>query len=207
VQSADPDHVLVSEAVAAACAAERGLPPPAVRAIAAKGKPDGIRCARFDWRAAAFVDHGWPPPPSPMPPLSPPYSSSPAVAMSHPPPALSWVSEDDNLPSTQGSPNGAAYCAAAATSGVGVGVGVGGAESAVPYAPAGPSMGAFSLESPKQQPLSQLELPPPLEPLVRCEPAAPVAGELSTAAVSAGVKGAARWTGSTAAAGPAIPED
>ena len=70
-QSADPDHVLVSEAVAAECAAHRGLPPPPVRAIAAKGKPGGIRCARFDWRAAAFVDHGWPPPPMTDEPPSP----------------------------------------------------------------------------------------------------------------------------------------
>jgi hypothetical protein len=77
VQSADPDHVLVSEAVAAECAAERGLPPPAVRAIAAKGKPDGIRCARFDWRAAAFVDHGWPPPPLPV--VMPPPPESPSA--------------------------------------------------------------------------------------------------------------------------------
>ena len=71
VQAAGPDHVLASEAVAAACAKARGLPPPPVRAIAAKGKPDGIRCARFDWRAAAFVDHGWPPPPMTDEPPSP----------------------------------------------------------------------------------------------------------------------------------------
>jgi hypothetical protein len=57
----------VAESVAVACAAARGLPPPPVRPIAAKGKPEGVRCARYDWRRAAFVDAGWPAPPRPPP--------------------------------------------------------------------------------------------------------------------------------------------
>jgi hypothetical protein len=61
----DPDHVLVAESIAVACTAGRGLPPPPILAIAAKGKPAGVRCARFDWRAAAFVE--WPPAPPPPP--------------------------------------------------------------------------------------------------------------------------------------------
>ena len=64
-QAADADHVLVSESVAAAYEAHRGLPPPPVQSIPAKGKPAGIPCARFDWRAAAFAP--WPPPPPPSP--------------------------------------------------------------------------------------------------------------------------------------------
>ncbi len=64
--------MLLSEPTALAYAAGRGLPPPPVRAMRAKGKPAGIRVARLDWRRAAFVDHGWPPPPGPDRPASPP---------------------------------------------------------------------------------------------------------------------------------------
>ena len=87
-QAADPDHILLSEPVAAACTAERGLPPPPVRAIAAKGKPAGVRCARFAWRSGAFVDRDWPPPP---PPTTPPTSNcaSPVQAAGHRPPEAS----------------------------------------------------------------------------------------------------------------------
>ena len=70
-QAADPDHLLLSEPVALAYAAASRLPPPPVRAMRAKGKAAGIRVARFDWRAAAFVDHGWPPPPMTDEPPSP----------------------------------------------------------------------------------------------------------------------------------------
>ena len=131
-QSADPDHVLVAEDVAAACAAARGLPPPPVRAILAKGKPDGIRCARFDWRAAAFVDHGWPPPPPP--PISPqpaePQQPLPSLK-SHP-----LQASDEQAPNSPG------QRARAGCSSCGVGGGADGGEGP-PLAPAGPSMSSF----------------------------------------------------------------
>jgi hypothetical protein len=74
-QAADADHVLISESVASAYAAHRDLPPPAVRAVPAKGKPAGVPCARFHWRTAAFAD--WPPPPPP--PALPRLPSLPAL--------------------------------------------------------------------------------------------------------------------------------
>jgi class 3 adenylate cyclase len=138
-QSADPDHVLVSEPVALAAAAARtgawgggggaaaggGAGPP-VRAIAAKGKAGGIRCARFAWRAAAFVDHGWPPPPSPAPAPRRP------VALGGDEPALPLTL--DPAPSTPPRRLTPPF-----EDGGGGGGGGGGGESPVPEAPEGPA--------------------------------------------------------------------
>jgi class 3 adenylate cyclase len=53
-QSGGPDFVHLSEEVAVAFAAEQGLAPPSVGCFAAKGKPAGIRSARWNWRRQEF---------------------------------------------------------------------------------------------------------------------------------------------------------